>query len=187
MTLRLFVFLALLASPMAALAADNEDNPYRNAKVGDFAIYSMKAKVATFAVDGTITQTVTAVTDKEVTVKLSTAIPGAPNTDQVQKIDITKPYDPTKFSGTLPPGTDASVEKDKEGKDKVKVGDKEYDCTWTTYKLKGKAAEMDINANIKIWMSKEAKMGMVKMEMNADFAKNKMEMNMVLKETGNKK
>ena len=46
---------------------------------------------------------------------------------QEQKIDLTKPFDPTKGGGVCRPGTDVKVEKGKEGKEKIKVNGKEYD------------------------------------------------------------
>ena len=106
-----------------------------------------------------------------------------------QKIDLTKPFDPTKVGGGggLPPGTDVKVEKGKEGKEKIKVGGKEYDSTWTTYKVKGKAMGQEVDAEVKVWMSKAAPMGMVKMEMTAAIAKMEMKMTMELSESGNKK
>ena len=48
--MRLRLLVALLAfgcAPSAARAAD-EDNPYKNAKVGDYATYKMSMKVAGF-------------------------------------------------------------------------------------------------------------------------------------------
>jgi hypothetical protein len=107
---------------------------------------------------------------------------------QEEKIDITKPYDPTQVGGgSLPPGADVKVEKGKDGKEKIKVAGKEYDCTWTIYKITGKAMGQEITGNVKAWMSKEAPLGLVKLEMTADAAKMKIEMTMELTESGNKK
>ena len=57
--------LAAALLPLAGRAADAE-NPYKNAKVGDYAAYTMAMKVADQNLTGTITSTVTAKTDKEV-------------------------------------------------------------------------------------------------------------------------
>ena len=158
--------------------------------MGDFATYTMTTKVAGFAVNGTLTHSVTAKTDKEATVKMTGTVEfGGNKMDipaQEQKIDLTKPFDPTK-AGNLPGGAEAKVEKGKEGKEKVKVGDKEYDTTWTTYKVKTKAMGQEIDADVKAWMSKDVTAGLVKMTMTAEFAGQKMEMTMELTETGNKK
>jgi hypothetical protein len=193
MSLRLFAAAtAVCLAPLAARAADDE-NPYKNAKVGDFATYKMETKVAGFTVAGNMTQKVTAKNDKEATVEGSGKISlngkdmDIPATKQT--IDLTKPYDPTKVGGGggLPPGTDAKIEKLKDGKEKIKVGGKEYECTWTTYKMKAKAAGQEIDADLKVWMSKDIPLGMAKMEMKADFAGQAMNMTMELTESGNKK
>ena len=192
MSRRLFAaVVAVCIVPLATRAQD--DNPYKNVKVGDFATYKLETKVATFTISGTMTQTVTAKSDKEATVKATGKISlngkdmDIPATEQ--KIDLTKPYDPTKIGGPsgLPAGTDAKLEKDKEGKEKIKVGGKEYDTTWTTYKMKAKTGGIEIEVDLKVWMTKDVPMGMAKMEMKADFMGQAMNMTMELTETGNKK
>ena len=189
MTYRLLAAVLALSVASSARAAD-EDNPFKAAKVGDYAVYTMNTKVATFAITGTITQTVTAKSDKEATLKVTGKVEfGGKEMDipaQEQKIDLTKPFDPTK-GANLPAGADVKVEKGKEGKEKVKVGGKEYDTTWTTYKVKAKAMGQDVDADVKAWMAKDLPTGMVKMTMTADIGGQKMEMTMELKETGNKK
>jgi hypothetical protein len=188
--LRSFVAVLVLAlAPVAARAAD-EENPYKNTKVGDFATYTMTTTVAGIAIDGTVTQTVTKKDDKEATVKVTGEIKFGGNTmkipEQEQKIDLTKPYDPTK-GANLPGGAEAKVEKGKEGKEKIKVNGKEYDSVWTEYTVKAKVMNQDIDAKVKAWTAKDVPTGMVKMTMTADIGGQKMEMTMELKETGNNK
>ena len=184
--------LAVLCAPLAARSAD-EENPFKNAKVGDYATYKMSVKFAGMALGGSTTQSVTAKSEKEATIKTTGAFEFMGNKQEIpaqeQKIDLTKPYDATKFGGGggLPPGTDMKAEKGKEGKEKIKVAGKDYDCTWTMYKVTGKAGDQAITADVKAWMSKDLPLGMVKMEMTADVAKMKMEMTMELTESGNKK
>jgi hypothetical protein len=174
--------LALAAAPWA-VAAD-EENPYKKAKVGDYATYKMTTKVAGTNMEGTITQSVTAKSDKELTLKVTGKVNGIDIPAQEQKIDLTKPYDPTKT--TLPPGTEAKVEKLKDGSEKVKAGGKEYDTKWESYKVKATANGQEINAEVKSWMSKDLSLLVVKMEMTAEVLGMKMEMEMELSETGNK-
>lgn len=185
----LIAALALAAVAPTVRAAD-EENPYKNAKVGDYATYTMTTKVAGIDIAGTITQTVSKKDDKEATVKVTGEFEFGGNKmkipEQEQKIDLTKPYDPTK-GANLPGGADAKVEKGKEGKEKIKVNGKEYDTTWTTYKVKGKAMGQEIDADVKAWTAKNVPSGMVKMTMTATIAGQKMEMTMELKETGNMK
>ena len=45
---------------------------------------------------------------------------------------------------------------------------------------------MDIDMDVKVWMSKDAKMGMVKMEMTGNIAKQDMKITMELSDSGNK-
>jgi hypothetical protein len=190
--LRSFVAVLVLAvAPVAARAAD-EENPFKNAKVGDYALYTITTKAAGNTIDGTLTQSVTAKTEKEATVKgvmvFNLGGKEMKFPEQEEKIDLTKPYDPTKGGGAnLPGGGEIKAEKDKDGKEKVKVGGKEYDATWTTYKMKAKVMNQEIEADLKVWMAKDVPTGMVKMTMTADIGGQKMEMTMELKETGNNK
>jgi hypothetical protein len=183
MKLRLFTVLLVAIAPLAARAAD-EENPYKKVKVGEFATYKMTTKVMGMTVDMTATQTVTAKDDKEATVKVVVKANGTELPPQEQKIDLTKPYDPTK--ATLPPGADAKVEKLKDGKEKLKAAGKDYECKWETYKVTGKANGVEMTGEIKVWTSKDLPLQMVKMEMTAEVAGMKVEMNMELSETGSK-
>jgi hypothetical protein len=180
----LAALLAVAAAPLAARAQD--DNPYKNAKVGDFATYKMTMKVAGMELTGTVTSKVTAKTDKEATVEATGKMAGMDIPAQKQTIDLTKPFDPTKV-GNLPGGAEAKVEKLKDGKEMIKVGDKSVEANWTTYKVSGKAQGVDIDADTKVWMSKDVPLGMAKMEMKAKFAGQEMVMLMELSESGNKK
>ena len=183
MRTRLFACgLALALAPWAAAA--DEENPYKKAKVGDYATYKMTTKIAGMSIDGTLTQSVTAKSDKELTVKVSGKVNGMDIPAQEQKIDLTKPYDPTKAS--LPPGTDAKVEKLKDGTEKIKAGGKTYDTKWESYKVKAKTGGQEFEAEIKAWMSKDVALLVVKMEMSADILGMKMEMDMELTEAGSK-
>ena len=190
MTFRAFLAALALASAALSTRAADEDNPYKAAKVGDFATYTMTTKFGGFSIDGTVIQTVTAKSDKEATIKVTGSVNFGGNKKDIpvqeQKIDLTKPFDPTK-GANLPAGADVKVEKGKEGKEKITLNGKEYDCTWTTYKVKGKAMMQDIDADVKVWMSKAVPSGMAKMTMSTEIGGQKMDMTMELKETGNKK
>jgi len=165
-----------------------EENPFKNVKVDDYVKYRVKASVGPVTIDGIATQTVTSKTDKEAIVKVTSNVGGMETPAQEIKQDLTKPYDPTKAGvGALPAGTDATVEKLKEGKEKIKIGDKEYDTTWTTYKVKAKSGGMEIEADVKVWTAKDVIMGMVKMDASLEISKMKMELKLELAESGNKK
>jgi len=194
MKMRLIAALALAVGALSLTA--QEPNPYAKSKVGDFAVYKTTTKVAGLTVDGVITQQVTAVTDKEATVAVTGKVSGQDIPGPVEyKIDLTKPFDPTRASGPLPPGTEMQVEKvpekDKDGKEKdrvekVKVGDKTYDAKVETYKTKVKAGGMDFESRIRVWLVKELPVPMAKMELAADVDTQRLEVLMELTETGNK-
>ncbi|HKB01193.1 MAG TPA: hypothetical protein VKD90_03190 [Gemmataceae bacterium] len=175
-------FVSLAVAPLA-FGAD-EENPYKKVKVGDYATYKLSTKVAGNNLEGTLTQSVTAKTDKEVTIKITGKVNGMEIPGQEMKIDLTKPYDPTKAA--LPPGTEAKVEKLKDGTEKVKAAGKEYDCKWESYKVKAKTAGQEFEADAKAWMSKDMPHLLVKMEMTAEVMGMKVEMEMELSEAGSK-
>jgi predicted TIM-barrel fold metal-dependent hydrolase len=184
MNARLFAPLVALAVAPFAFGAD-EENPYKKAKVGDYATYKMTTKVGGFNVEGTLTQTVTAKDDKEATIKVTVKANGMELPSQEQKIDLTKPFDPAKVGNNLPPG--AQIEKLKDGTEKLKVGGKEYETKWETYKMKLNAMGMAFEADMKVWQTKDLALPMVKMEMTAEVMNQKMEMVMELESSGSGK
>jgi hypothetical protein len=159
-----------IALAVTAFAARAQDNPYKAVAVNDFATYKMKVAVGALALDGSTTQIVTAKTDKEAKVKVTATFSGMETPPQEHTIDLTKPFDPTRV-GALPQGAEAKVEKLKDGKETIRAGkDKEgkprdYECTWTTYKITAKAANQNVDAEVKVWISPDAKLGLVKMEL----------------------
>ena len=187
MLVRSLTVLAIVFAPVAVLSAD-DDNQYKKAKVGDYATHKMTMKSAVKSAKGTMTLTVTAKTDKEVTLKgtghleVNGMKKDAP--DEELKIDLTKPFDLTKI---LKFRDDAKMEKVKEGKETIKVGGKEYDCTWTTYKVMEKENDKELEYDLKVWMAKDVFTGIVKMTMTGEFAGQKSDIVMELTETGNKK
>jgi len=186
MKVRLFAaVLAIAAAPFVARAAD-EENPYKKAKVGDFANYKMTTKVMGLNIEGTVTQTVVDKNDKEVTIEVTGKVMGTDIPVRKQTIDVTKPFDPTQANGPLPAGVQATVEKLKDGKEKVKVGTKEYEAKWDSFKMKAKAAGMDIEADMKVWYTKELNIPIVKMEATVESAGQKMEIQMEMTEIGSK-
>jgi hypothetical protein len=188
--------LALCIAPVVAYSADDDFNPYKSAKVGDFANYKVTVKFGQLSIVGSASQSVTAKSEKEATIKVVGSVSGMEIPPQTQIIDLTKPFDPTKTTG-FPAGLEGTVEKLKDGKEKVKVGTKEYDTTWTTYKVKVKNGNTELEGTAKTWMSKEIPLGVVKIELSAEEANKKgngkdnpatkIEMTMEVTEHGNKK
>ena len=172
MFVRSLAVFALVLAPVAVRSAD-EDNPLKAAKVGDFATYKMTFKRGDMDFKGTLTHSVTEKSDKEATVSVSGSIEINDNKKDFpareQKIDLTKPFDPTKASFFGGRG-EATYEKLKEGKEKIKVNGKEYDSTWTTYKVKTKIKDQDIESEVKVWLAKSVPTGLVKMTTSGELA-----------------
>jgi hypothetical protein len=81
------------------------------------------------------------------------------------------------------------VEKVKDEKprvEKVKVGMKEYDARVDTYKAKVKSGGMEFDARLRAWVVADLPVPMVKLEVAADVAEQRLEVLMDLLETGNK-
>ena len=86
--------------------------------------------MASYGPSGPSIRTVTEINGKEV-----------PNKRPDQKIDLTRPFDP---AGEAAPNANYKWERQKDGTEKLKIGGKEYDCTWTTYKpVPAKPADLD--------------------------------------------
>jgi hypothetical protein len=186
MRFRFFAALVAVAAPLAAHAQDAAENPYKNAKVGDYASYTSNTKVGAIDIQGTITNTVKAVSDKEVTLEITGKMNGMDIPKQTQKIDLTKAFDPTALAGGGAKG-DAKIEKAGEGTEKVTVGGKSYDAKWVKMKVTTKTPAGEITMDMKTWVGKNIPLGLAKMEMSSQVAGMAMTMKMELTETGNKK
>jgi hypothetical protein len=134
---------------------EKNDNPLKNAKLGDFAVYKVTLKADDRIIEVIVKKQVIAKSDTEVTLNLTSTEMGKPRTPEKQKIDITKPYDPLTVMGRA-----HKFEKTGDGKEKLKIGDKSYDCNWIT----GKQVN---DSKVKVWSSTSVPvLGVVK----ADFA-----------------
>src|SRR5262245_39695066 len=161
-----FAVILLVCVGPASLRAD-DDNPYKAAKVGDWVEYKYSARdfTAPRGAEAKIKMTVIAKDDKELTYEIGGWVPGVV---QKFKIDLTRPHDPIGLAalsnyhnfGTLK-GKDVKAEKLGEGKEKRKVGGKEYDTRWTQMKYTIKFTEHPSLGErryvilAKIWVSKD--------------------------------
>lgn len=180
------LLLALVLAPVAARAAD-ADHPYKSAKVGDFAVFTVTTKLGGLTVPGTTTQTVTARTEKELTLKNVTIVEAfgqKKEQEKEQKVDLTQPFDPSK-AANVPAGV--KITKGKEGTEKLKLGGKEYECAWAAYTATGQANGKDVALEIKIWTAKGLALGVVKTEVKTEVNGQKVELTMEMKEFGSKK
>ena len=186
MMFRSFVaLLTLAAAALTARGADDE-NPYKNTKVGDYARYALKGKLGFLPLDGTVTQTVSEKSEKEATLKVVLTAGGMDTPFPDQKIDLTKPLDPTR-GFALPGFGNAKLEKLKDGKEKVKVGKKEYDAEWITYKVKVMTKGVESEGDLKVWVTRDVPVALVKMDLTITLGKNDVKAAMELTEFGSGK
>jgi hypothetical protein len=156
----------LIAFVGVAKGADG-DNPFKNAKVGDWVEYKMTGQ----NIEGKTKMTITAKDDKEVSYEVtgSFSFMGKEMTAPVQtlKVDLTKPYDQIAAANVdnLKKTADFKIEKDGEGKEKLKVGDKEYDTNWIKYKSSTTTNNFTVTSDYKMWYSKDVPVsGLVRMD-----------------------
>ena len=154
---------ALLVSLVPVVHAADVDNPYTNAKVGDWVEYKMTGN----NIEGKTKMTVTAKDDKELTYEVEGTVTfmGREQTAPIQtlKIDLTKSYDPVVAENLK--RKNVKLEKIDEGTEKIKVGDKEYDTKWTKTKAISTVQNNTVETVYTMWLCKDVPLsGMVKME-----------------------
>lgn len=153
----------------ASRAADDE-NPYKKAKVGDWVEYKMTTGAGGMTFESKFKMTVTAKSDSEITLKNEATVMGIATPAAETKIDLTKKFDPTAPQQPLPKEIEVRTIKKAEGKEKIKVGGKEYDCTWLQMTSVTKVNGMEIENSTKVWTCKEIPLsGMVKMTNESKF------------------
>lgn len=161
MSRRLFSLVLVLACVPMIVRAD--ENPYRSAKKGDWVSYKMTTSFGASKSDGTQKQMVTAKDDKSVTLKISMHVMGMDLPPLEQKIDLTKPFDPSRPG--VPGGANIEVQRLVSGKETLEIGGKKYECEWVKNKMTIDFNGMEIETETKVWTSKSAPLGgMVKME-----------------------
>lgn len=179
--LRSTLAVVLIAFVSFLSRAEDLENPYKNAKVGDWAEYSSHTEGTGFKVDSTMKQTVTAKDDKEVTIKIETEMQGHKNATE-QKIDLTKKYDPNALPATMPGGMKPKVDIVKEGDEKVTVAGKEYSAHFVENKITMEMQGTKMESTSKSWTAKDAPLGgLIKMDMTMSMG---MKMSMELKGSG---
>lgn len=172
--------------PVPVVGLPAVDNPYRTAKVGDYAAYKTTISLGGFQVVGSTTKVVTAKTDKEATVTIYMKAAGMEVPPTEQKIDLTQPFDPTKMDGIFA-GPDAKLEKRGEGKERMTVAGRAFEATWVTLKFTGKQGGQPFAGDVKAWMSKEVPHGMAKLYTTGELGGQKYSALVELVETGNNK
>lgn len=175
-------FAASVIGLVAVSNAASQDNPFKNARVGDWAEYKMTTSTGGFTIDGKIRMEVTVTSNREVRLKTTATVNGLDVPIEETLIDLTKPYDPSHWAG-LWNGTNASIQKAGDGEEKITVGGKHYQTTWQRMKMIARLSGFEFEADTRIWRSKTVPLsGMVKLEMNSEITN--MEIKTVLELTG---
>jgi len=159
--------------PSALLAGD--DNPFTKAKIGDWVEYKMTGP----NVEGKTKMSVVAKDDKEVVYEVTATFSfmGQEMAAPVQKlkVDLTKSYDPIVAANLKRTGT--KIEKDGEGAEKIKIGEKEFDTKWTKLKCTSTVNGVTVGSDFKMWFSKDVPLsGLVRMETTTGMFTTKLEL-----------
>lgn len=161
--MRVLIAATLMVCFVSTAWAADDENPWKTAKVGDWVDY----KTTGTGFSGKTKMTITARDDKEVTYEITSSFTanGIEMTGPVQtmKIDLTKDYE--TFAATNMASKDIKLEKIGEGKEKLKIGDKEYDTNWTQTKATSTFSGITTISEYKMWFCKDVPLGgLVKME-----------------------
>ncbi len=168
MRIRFLAFAAVaVLLAWASQAQEKTENPFRNAKVGDYVTYKMTVSIMGKDTEATMKETVIAKNDKELTLKSITTPTIKGKGESEEKIDLTKPYDPIAYF--FRNDKQVKCEKTAEGKEKIKVGDKTYECNWIAGKATWSIGDIAVKADLKFWFSKSVPLsGLVALEAKAD-------------------
>jgi serine/threonine protein kinase len=165
-----------------AIAAADAENPFKKAKVGDWAEYKIthvrtsfdpegkKMDVKKGDFEGEFKMVVTTKTETAATIKTTKA--GSRREFRragEDDIDLTQPYDPATFLTTLFLSVDAKLEKTDRGTEKIKVGAKEYETSWTKMKIVTPMKPSGpVEGHLIYWMARSGPLGgLVRMEITS--------------------
>jgi hypothetical protein len=150
--IRLSLLLLLVVAGYAM--AQEVDAPLKKAKVGDYVVFKMSGPVP-----GTMRQEVTAVSDKEVTIKTTSTINGMALPAEEKAFPITSKPDAASLN------KDVKIVAESMGQETLKINGKEYKCKWRAVTTVAKAGGMEVKSEGKVWISMDAPVfGMVKTE-----------------------
>jgi hypothetical protein len=159
----LTVILGALCLFSPAVLAQQAENPYVQAKVGDW--ISFRIRTGGAGPDMTMRQVVTAKDAEHATVKLEIKAGNQPLPTQEQKIPLKEPFDASKVSLLGMGQTKVDTKKLDEGKETIEVGGKKYDCSWVKNQVTLDLMGQKITSTSKIWTSPELPFGgMLKVE-----------------------
>ena len=173
--MRLAITTVLLICFSPASRAADDQNPYRDSKVGDWVEYKMTGK----NMEGSTKMTIVSKDDKELTYEIAASFSFMGNKMvapvQTMKIDLTKDYD--AISAANLKANNVKIEKLDQGMEKLKVAGKEYDTKWNKLRATATVNEMTIVTEYKMWFSKDVPLsGLVRMDTTASDMTTKLEL-----------
>lgn len=156
------VVLGVLCLPVLSLAARAADeNPLKNAKVGQWIEYVMRTEAMGQKMEMQTKQSVVAKDDTSVTLRMETTMMGQKMPGQDMKIPLDKPYEPYAQNQDL---ADAKVTPLGDGQETITLGGKSYDCRWVKVKVVASKPQA-VEVTSKVWScTKVPVTGVVRME-----------------------
>ena len=158
---------ALRAAPVPVGAKPvPEVHPLKDARVGDYATYNMTFRIKDQFIYGSMSQTITAKTDKDITIETALSINGTPTSSSCSKhkIDFAKPFEPMGQHSAPEVGT--RFAKGKTGTEKLDLAGKEYEADWASYRVTRKNHIREYEQALTIWRSKTLPGFYFKLEVN---------------------
>jgi hypothetical protein len=157
---------AVLVCFVPTIQGADDDNPYRNARVGDWVKYKMTGK----NMKGSTKMTVTFKDDKELAFDVASSFSFMGNEQvapvQTMKIDLTKSYDAVSAANLK--ANNVKIEKLDEGMETLKAAGKEYETKWTKFRATTTLNEQVIVTDYTMWFCKDVPLsGLVRMDTNA--------------------
>ena len=173
---RVMAVIAGWAAALSLLAAEAEEkkpaakggvqaeNPFKQAKVGDWAKYRLQSEVGGRMMEAILTMTITAKDEKEVVISSAVEVAGEKQEEKNMKVALDKPYQALE----APPG--GKVEKIAEGDENIRAGGKDYSCCWVQSLVTMEDDAMKMKGDVKIWTSSIVPLaGIVKMSNQTTF------------------
>jgi hypothetical protein len=169
------IAIALLVCFAPAIQAADDENPFKNAKLGDWVEYKLTGE----NMEGSTKMTVLSKDNKELVYEVAASVSFMGNKVdgpvQIMKIDLTKAYD--AISAANLKAKNVKIEKLDEGKEKLKTAGKEYDTKWTRLRATTMVNEMKMVVDYKMWFSDDVPLsGLVRMDTTAPGMTTKLEL-----------